>query len=78
MGYRQLTQGQRCQLYALNNTGFSQQAIANAIGVDQSTVCRELERNTGGKSYRCKPAQERARRRYPPKLMAEYMAADAA
>ena len=55
--YKQLTNEQRCQLYALNKTGFSQQMIANEIRVSQSTISRELRRNTGKRGYRYKQAQ---------------------
>ena len=57
--YQQLTYEQRCQLYALNKTGFSQQKIALAIGVRQPTISRELKRNTGQRGYLYKQAQER-------------------
>ena len=57
--YQQLTYEQRCQLYALNKTGFSQQKIALAIGVNQATISRELKRNTGKRGYRYKQAQEK-------------------
>ena len=58
--YKQLTYEQRCQLYALNKTGFSQQMIALEIGVSQPTISRELKRNTGNRGYRYKQAQDKA------------------
>lgn len=58
--YQQLTYEQRCQIYALKKTGLSQRAIAEAIGVNQSTISRELSRNSGGRGYRYKQAQEKA------------------
>ena len=63
--YQQLTYEQRCQIYVLKKRGYSQREIAKSIGVSQSTVNRELIRNTGARGYRYKQAQERAsRRRY--------------
>ena len=56
--YQQLTYEQRCQISALKKTGFSQKQIAEAIGVHQSTISRELKRNTGCRGYRHKQAQQ--------------------
>jgi IS30 family transposase len=50
--YKQLTYEQRCQIEALKKSGISQQAIAGIIGVSQSSVSRELSRNTGLRGYR--------------------------
>jgi IS30 family transposase len=50
--YNQLTCSERCQIYVLNKTGNTQTAIANTIGVSQSTISRELKRNTGLRGYR--------------------------
>ena len=55
--YKQLTYEQRCQIYALKNIGKSQQVIAEEIGINQSNLCRELQRNTGQRGYRFKQAQ---------------------
>jgi len=46
------------QIYALMQSGLSQAAIARQLGVHRSTVKRELDRNTGARSYRFKQAQE--------------------
>lgn len=63
--YQQLTYEQRCQIYVLKKRGYSQREIANSIEVSQSTINRELIRNSGARGYRYKQAQERAsRRRY--------------
>ena len=43
--YKQLTLGQRYQIAALLKIGTTQTAIAKIIGVDKSTVSRELKRN---------------------------------
>ena len=53
--YTQLTELQRYQIAALRKEGLSQKAIALNIGVDPSTICRELRRNKGLRGYR--PAQ---------------------
>lgn len=50
--YRQLTQEQRYQIYALKKTGHTRTEIAEVIGVHKSTVSRELKRNRGGGGYR--------------------------
>ena len=56
-GYHHLTYEERCQIYALLQSGLSQAAIARQLGVDRSTIKRELDRNTGARSYRFKQAQ---------------------
>ena len=58
--YQQLTYEQRCQISALKKRGLSQRAIAATVGVDQSTISRELTRNTGARGYRYKQAQDKA------------------
>lgn len=55
--YQQLTQEQRYQIYALRRIGCSQTEMAAEIGVHKSTISRELKRNTGGRGYRPKQAQ---------------------
>jgi IS30 family transposase len=55
--YKQLTYELRCQIYALNRTGMSQNKIAQQLNVSQSTISRELFRNTGKRGYRIKQAQ---------------------
>ncbi len=54
--YKQLTQEQRYQIYALMKMGHKQIEIANCIGVDKSTISRELKRNHGQRGYRPKQA----------------------
>jgi transposase, IS30 family len=58
--YHQLTQEQRYQIYALKKTGHSGSEIAEVIGVDKSTVSRELRRNRGERGYRPQQAQKLA------------------
>ena len=61
--YKQLTYEQRCQIYALKKIGMSQNEIAKQLNVDQSTLNRELSRNTGKRDYRINQAQQAAVKR---------------
>jgi transposase, IS30 family len=61
--YRQLTQEQRYQIYALKKTKHSLAEIAEVIGVHKSTVSRELNRNRGQRGYRPQQAQDLAMER---------------
>jgi len=61
--YNQLAYEQRCQISVLIKSGLSQRAVAEAIGVSQPTISRELARNTGERGYRHKQAQEKAAQR---------------
>jgi IS30 family transposase len=63
MSYSQLTQIQRYQIYVLKKTGCNQTQIAENVGVDKSTISRELRRNKGQKGYRPKQAQRKAEAR---------------
>lgn len=63
--YRQLTQAQRYQIYALKRTGHSRTEIAAVIGVHKATVSRELKRNQGGRGYRPQQAHKLAVGRRP-------------
>ena len=56
--YKQLTQEQRYQIYALKKARHRQTEIANIVGVHKSTICRELRRNQGQRGYRPKEAQK--------------------
>lgn len=58
--YKQLTYEQRCQIEVLKKSGFTQAEIGAAVGVSQSTISRELARNTGLRGYRHKQAQKTA------------------
>ena len=51
-GCTQLTQEQRYQIYALKKTGLNQTEIAVIIGINKSTISRELRRNSGLRGYR--------------------------
>ncbi len=61
--YKQLTEVQRYQIYALNKAEKEQKEMAEIIGVSASTISRELRRNTGLKGYRPKQAHSLALRR---------------
>jgi IS30 family transposase len=76
-GYQHLTYEQRCQIYALKKSGFSQNATAKQLGVSQSTISKELPRNSGGNGYRYKHAHEKAKeRRYKASSVATKMTPD--
>lgn len=55
--YKHLTQEQRYQISSLLKTGISQNEISRIVGVNKSTISRELNRNTGKRGYRPKQAQ---------------------
>ena len=61
--YKQLTQEQRYQIYVLMKMGHYQTDIAKCIGVDKSTISRELKRNQGQRGYRPKQAHNLAMNR---------------
>ena len=63
MSYTQLAQEQRYQIYALLKMGHSQTEIAMNIGVNKSTISRELHRNRGKRGYRPKQAHRFAVKR---------------
>lgn len=63
MSYHQLTQEQRYQIYALLKTKHSQNEIANVLGVNKSTISREIQRNRGKRGYRPKQAHRFAMKR---------------
>ena len=56
--YRQLTEEDRIDIYALKQAGKKQKQIAAHLGVSPSTISRELARNTGLKGYRPKQAHQ--------------------
>jgi len=65
--YKQLTEAQRYQIYALKKAEHSMGYIAKNIGVDKSTVSREIKRNSGQRGYRPKQAHEKALQRHKQK-----------
>lgn len=58
--YKQLTQGQRYQVEALIETGHFQKEIAEVVGVSESAISRELQRNTGENGYCAESAHSQA------------------
>ena len=48
--YKQLTHKERYQIYALIKEGYNFTKIANNIGVNKSTISREIKRNSVNKS----------------------------
>lgn len=61
--YTQLTREQRYQISGLKKTGMNQRQIAEEVGVNKSTLSRELRRNEGQRGWRPKQAQETAEAR---------------
>ena len=57
--YKQLTLGQRYEIQVLLGEGKKQKYIADCLGVNKSTVSREVERNSAGGRYRAEEAQRR-------------------
>ena len=56
--YKQLTSEQRYQISGLLKAGFKPTNIADEVGVNKSTISRELKRNRGQRGWRPKQAQE--------------------
>ena len=69
--YQQLTCEQRCQIYGLQKAGFKQREIANEVGVNKSTISRELRRNRGQRGWRPKQVQELRDKRVRQKAQAK-------
>lgn len=59
-GYHHMTLDIRSQIYALKATGTSLHKIASIVGHHVSTISREINRNTGGRGYRYKQANNMA------------------
>jgi len=57
--YRQLTEEDRIEIYAMKQAGKEQNKIAVELSVHPSTISRELARNTGLRGYRPKQAQQK-------------------
>lgn len=65
MSYRQLTQGQRYQIWACLRIGMKRSWIAKEVGVHRSTITRELRRNESGRwKYNPSRAARFARERH--------------
>ncbi len=65
MNYKHLTLEERYHIQAYKKAGYKQKEIANEIGVNPSTICRELKRNSSTqiKNYSAKPANRVAKDR---------------
>ena len=59
-GQPHLSPGERSQIAVLLRRGDSKRSIGRLLGRPASTIRREIERNSGGRGYRPKQAQERA------------------
>ncbi len=55
--YQQLSSEPRYQISGLSKAGLKQAQIADEVGVDKSTISRELRRNQGQPGWRPQPAQ---------------------
>lgn len=55
--YTQLVREQRYQIYAFRKAGWNQSEVAEELGVNKSTISRELARNSGARGYRPRQAQ---------------------
>lgn len=60
MKYNHLTSEQRYTIDVLLQQKKSRKEICETIGISQSTLCRELKRNSGQRGYHCKQAQAKA------------------
>lgn len=60
MNYKQLTENERYQIYALIKTGMKNNAIAKELNRHASTISREIKRNTGRRGYRPKQAHAKS------------------
>lgn len=58
MNYTHITQDERHQIAVLHKAGHKQNAIAQLIGRNKSSISREMRRNRGQRGYRPKQAQE--------------------
>lgn len=58
--YKHLTQEQRYHIYQCLKQGMTYSFIADNIGVNKSTISRELARNTGKRNYRYRQAHRLA------------------
>lgn len=60
MSHSQLTQEQRYHISALQQAGYLKTQIADELGVHKATITREIARNSGGRGYRPKQANDLA------------------
>jgi IS30 family transposase len=73
--YKQLTLEQRYQIYSLLKAGLNLVQIAANIGVDKSTISREVRRNVSQRGYRpqfaMRKAFERRKEKAKPRITSE-------
>jgi IS30 family transposase len=63
MKYKQLSQAERYQIYALMNAGHDRTQLTKLLDQHKSTISRELNRNSGSRGYRPKQACEHSVKR---------------
>ena len=61
--YRRLREEDHQVIYRMSKAGKTQQEIAQALGLSQSTVSKEMTRNRGQRGYRPRQAQRKASER---------------
>ena len=71
--YSQLTAGERNQFYALRKAKIPMTQIAGQLNRSRNTLYQELARNTGGRGYRPKQAQQFAQQRRAEKVQSHKM-----
>ena len=67
--YQQLALAQRYQIYSLKKAQLSDTQTAAIVGVNKSTMGRELKRNRGLRGYRPAPAEQMAAQRREEKVV---------
>jgi transposase, IS30 family len=60
VGFRRVTHEDRVYIKASLDAGLTNVAIADKLGLDKSTIGREISRNSGKRGYRPKQAREKA------------------
>lgn len=62
--YRRVTFGDRCKIEAFLQAKMSRERMAHSLGLDKSTIYRELARNWSGCNYRSDAAHSMAKARF--------------
>jgi transposase, IS30 family len=62
-GYHHVTRDQRCQITALKSRGISLRQIGKILGLNASTISREIRRNSDLKGYSYNLADKKAKKR---------------
>lgn len=72
--YRQLTEEERLQIWAMRKAGKNQSEIARQLNIHRSTVSRELNRNSGPYGYEPQLAQRMAayRKKFHQQIVAKH------